>query len=138
MNVRDIMTTGVECITPSTTLEEAAQRMKSLDAGFLGVCDNDRLVGAVTDRDITIRGVAEGLPLDTPVEDIMTKDVFYCYDDDDVENAAQIMSKKEVKRLLILNRDKRLVGVVSIGDLSKVEGIQDVVGDTLKDISEAA
>jgi CBS domain-containing protein len=138
MKVRDIMTTGVECITPSTTLEEAAQRMKSLDAGFLAVCDNDRLAGAVTDRDITIRGVAEGLPLDTPVEDIMTKDVFYCYDDDNVENAAQIMSKKEVKRLVILNRDKRLVGVVSIGDLSKVEGIQDVIGDTLKDISEAA
>jgi CBS domain-containing protein len=138
MKVREIMTTGVECVTPGTTLQEAAQRMKSLDTGFLAVCDNDRLIGAVTDRDITIRSVAEGLSLDTPVEDIMTKDVFYCYDDYSVETAAEFMAKKEVKRLLILNRDKRLVGVVSIGDLSKVEGIQGVVGDTLKDISEAA
>jgi len=138
MKVREIMTTGVECVTPSTTLQEAAQGMKTLDTGFLAVCDNDRLIGAVTDRDITIRSVAEGLSLDTPVEDIMTKDVFYCYDDDSMETAAELMAKKEVKRLLILNRDKRLVGVVSIGDLSKVEGIQDVVGETLKDISEAA
>jgi CBS domain-containing protein len=68
----------------------------------------------------------------------MRKDIFYCYDDDDIENVADYMKDREVRRLLILNHDKRLVGVVSIGDLSKVEGIQEVVGDTLKDISEAA
>jgi CBS domain-containing protein len=138
MKVREIMTTGVECISPETTLQDAAKKMKSLDVGFLPICRNDRLVGALTDRDIAIRGVAEAKAAGLRAGDIMTKDIFYCYDNDDVEHVTDYMKEKEVKRLLILNRDKRLVGVVSIGDLSKVEGIQEVVGDTLKDISEAA
>jgi CBS domain-containing protein len=138
MKVREVMTTGVECISPNKTMQEAGERMKSLDVGFLAICDNDRLIGAVTDRDITVRGVAEGQSVTTSIRDIMTKDVFYCYDDDDVQHAADYMKEKEVKRLLILNRDKRLVGVLSIGDLAKVEGIQEVVGHTLKDIAEAA
>ena len=138
MKVREIMTTGVECISPDTTLQEAASRMKSLDVGFLPICQNDRLIGTVTDRDIVVRAVGEGKSSSTHAQDIMTKDIFYCYDDEDIETCSDFMREKEVRRLLILNRDKRLVGVVSLGDLSKVEGIQDVVGDTLRDIAEAA
>jgi CBS domain-containing protein len=85
-----------------------------------------------------VRAVGEGKSSSTHAQDIMTKDIFYCYDDEDIETCSDFMREKEVRRLLILNRDKRLVGVVSIGDLSKVEGIQDVVGDTLRDIAEAA
>jgi CBS domain-containing protein len=112
--------------------------MKSLDVGFLPICQNDRLAGTITDRDIVVRAVAEGKSMSTQAQDIMTDDIFYGYDDEDVETCADYMREKEVKRLLILNRNKRLVGVISIGDLSKVEGEQEVVGDTLRDISEAA
>ena len=138
MKVREVMTTGVECIAPDTTLQEAAMKMKKLDVGFLPVCQNDRLVGTVTDRDIVIRGVTEGRSPSTHAQDVMTEDIFYCHDDEDVNACADYMREKEVRRLLVLNEDKRLVGVISLGDLSKVEGIQEVVGDTLKDIAEAA
>jgi CBS domain-containing protein len=139
MQVRDVMTSGVECIAPDMSLHDAAERMKTMDVGFLPICQNDRLTGTITDRDIVIRAVAEGHdPKKTRAQDIMSKDVFYCFEDESVEDCADYMREKDVKRLLILNRNKRLVGVVSIGDLSKVNGAQEVVGDTLKDISEAA
>jgi CBS domain-containing protein len=139
MQIREIMTTGVETITPDTTLRDAAGRMKSLDVGFLPVVHNERLLGTLTDRDIVIRAVAEGRDGNTtPARDVMTEEVFSSYDDDDVKEVAAYMREKEVRRLLILSRDKRLVGVVSIGDLSKVEGIQEIVGDTLKEITEVA
>jgi len=139
MKVGEIMTTSVECIDPDATLKEAASRMKALDIGFLPLCQKDRIIGTLTDRDITIRAVAEGREsASTRARDIMGTDVFYCFEDQDVEDCAAYMREKEVRRLLILSRDKRLVGVVSIGDLSKVNGSQEVVGDTLKDITQAA
>src|SRR5262245_60123154 len=136
MLVREIMTTNVECIAPDTTIRDAAQKMKSLDVGFLPVCDKDRLTGTLTDRDIVLRAIADGRDLSSSIENIFSKDVFYCFDDEDVETCAENMRENEVKRMLILDRNKRLAGVVSIGDLSKVE--QQAAGDTLKDISEAA
>jgi CBS domain-containing protein len=139
MKVREIMSTGVEAITPDTNIQQAAKRMTDLDVGFLPITDGDKLVGTLTDRDIVTRAVTDGRDWSTPVRDIMTREVFYCFEDDDVEECASHMKEKEVRRMLILSRDdERLVGVVSIGDLSKVEGIQEVVGDTLKDIAEAA
>ena len=137
MKIRGIMTTNVECVSPETSIEDLAQKMKTLDVGFLAVCENDRLVGTVTDRDIVIRGIASERDINSiTAREIMTHDVFWCYEDDDVKDVAEKMREKDVRRMLILNRDKRLVGVVSIGDMAKVE--EGESGKTLRDISEAA
>jgi CBS domain-containing protein len=136
MKVREIMTTNVECVGPDTSMIDLAQKMKTLDVGFLGVCESDRLVGTVTDRDLVIRGIASGRDLMATARDVMSHDVFWCLEDDDVKDVAAKMREKEVRRMLILNKDKRLVGVVSIGDISKVEEKES--GKTLKDITEAA
>jgi CBS domain-containing protein len=136
MELREIMTTNVECIPPDSTLADAAIKMKTLDIGFLPVCDNDRLIGTLTDRDIVIRGLAGGRDANASAKSVMSKDVFFCYEDDDIEHCADHMKEKAVKRMLVLNRDKRLVGVVSLGDLSKAQ--KSVAADALQDISEAA
>src|SRR5262249_3427341 len=137
MKVRELMTTNVECVSPETNAVQLSQKMKTLDVGFIAICETDRLMGTVTDRDIVIRGIASGRDLNTcTARDIMTQDVFWCFEDDDVKDVAQKMSNKEVRRMLILNEEKRLVGVVSLGDISKVEEKQS--GKTLKDITEAA
>jgi len=137
MKVREIMTSNVECVAPGTGVRELASKMKTLDVGFIPVCENDRLSGTVTDRDIVIRAIAEGKDIDScPARDIMTQNVFWCFEEQDVKDVAKLMREKDVRRMLILNADKRLVGVVSIGDISKVEETES--GKTLKDISEAA
>jgi CBS domain-containing protein len=137
MKVSEIMTTNVECISPDAGMTEIANRMKTLDVGFLAICENDRLVGTITDRDIVIRGIASGKNLDTlKARGIMSDDVFWCYEDDAIKDVAGKMREKNVRRMLILTRDKRLAGVVSIGDISKVEEKES--GKTLKDITEAA
>ena len=137
MKVREIMTTNVECVSPDAGLLELANKMKTLDVGFIPICESDRVVGTVTDRDIVIRGLAGGKSINTcKAQDIMTKDVFWCFEDEDVKEVASKMREKEVRRMLILNPEKRLVGVVSIGDISKVEEKES--GKTLKDITEAA
>ncbi|MBI4473293.1 MAG: CBS domain-containing protein [Acidobacteria bacterium] len=139
MKVSEIMTKKVECIAPNTTISKAAELMRDHDIGFLPVCDNDRLAGTVTDRDITIRSVAQGRdPRLAPISEIMSQSVFYCYEDDDVEKVGREMQNKEVRRMLILNRDKRLVGVVSLGDIAKTSGEKELAGETLGDIAEAA
>ena len=137
MKIREIMTTNVECVSPDTGLTDLANKMKTLDVGFMPVCENDRLVGTVTDRDIVVRGCAGGKDIATcKASDIMTKNVFWCREDQDVKDVAKQMRDNEVRRMLILNQGKRLVGVVSIGDISKVE--EKETGKTLKDITEAA
>ena len=137
MRVSEVMTQGVECIGPDATLQEAAAKMKSLDVGPLPVCDNDRLVGMVTDRDITVRATAEGdAPTDVRVRDVMTPEVIYCFDDDLVEDAARLMAAKQVRRLVVLNRDKRMVGIVSLGDLAVKTGDEQLAGTALEGISE--
>jgi CBS domain-containing protein len=139
MKIHEIMTQQVECIDPDTPIGKAASKMRDLNVGFLPVCDKDRLVGTVTDRDITIRSVAQGRdPRLAPVREIMSLEVFYCYEDDDVEHVAQTMQDKEVRRMLILNRQKRLVGVISIGDIAKASGEKQLAGETLGHIAEAA
>jgi|SRR5215831_17657547 len=137
MKISEIMTTNVECVSPDSQVTDLANRMKTLDIGFLAVCENDRIVGTVTDRDIVIRAIAGGRDVNgTAARDVMSKEVVWCYEDDDVKTTAKKMREEEVRRVLILSRDKRLVGVVSIGDLSKVEEKES--GKTLKDITEAA
>jgi len=137
MQVGQVMTRHVECTRPDATLQEAAATMKQLEVGPLPVCENDRLAGIVTDRDITIRATAEGLdPRTTLVREVMTPSVIYCFDDQEVEEAAQLMKDLQVRRLAVLNRDKRLVGIISLGDLAVETGDDRLVGDTLEVVSE--
>lgn len=129
MNVRDCMTKKADVANPDMTISEVAKLMKRNDYGFLPVGENDRLVGVITDRDITVRAVAENKdPKTTKVRDCMTAEVLYCYDDQDVSEVAKNMGEKQVRRLPVVNRDKRLVGILSLGDMaSKKEAQQDVL-----------
>src|SRR5438093_8135036 len=138
MRVSEVMTRGVECTWPDTTLQEAAERMKHLDVGSLPVCENDRLVGMITDRDITVRSVSEGLdPWTDHVRDAMTPEVIYCFEDEDVAKASQLMKQKQVRRLLVLNRDRRLVGILSLDDVAtKTDEV--VAGNTLEGVAKPA
>ena len=135
--IKDIMTADVEVVSPDTTIREAAQRMRDLDVGSLPVCDGNRLLGMVTDRDITIRATAQGMdPTTTHAFEAMTQGIVYCFEDQQVEEAAKLMGAKQIRRLPVLNRDKQLVGILSLGDLS-VEADKDVMaGQTLEKISE--
>jgi CBS domain-containing protein len=119
MKVSECMTKNVRMVSPGDTVRQAAAVMAEADSGVVPVSANDRLVGMVTDRDIAIRGIAAGKGPDCPVQDVMTKDVKYCFDDDDVDRVAQNMADIQVRRLPVVNHDKRLVGIISLGDLSK-------------------
>ena len=139
MQIKDVMTSNVEVVHPDTTLQDAAKKMKDLDVGSLPVCDGQRLLGTVTDRDITVRAVAEGRnPTTTPVREVMTSGIVYCFEDQDVREAAKLMKEKQIRRLPILNRDKRLVGIVSLGDLAVDTGNEKMAGQTLTKVSEPA
>jgi CBS domain-containing protein len=139
MKVSEIMTQKVECIDPDTPIAKAAEIMRERHIGFLPICDDDRLVGTLTDRDITIQSVAQGRdPRLAPVREIMAQQVFYCYEDDDINKVGSHMQEREVRRMLILSRQKRLVGVVSIGDIAKASGAKQLAGETLGHIAEAA
>jgi CBS domain-containing protein len=120
--VADVMTVGAETARPEQTVQEAAQRMAEEDIGALPVEENDRLVGIITDRDIAVRVTAEGKdPKQTQVREAMTSGVRYCYDDEDVEHVAQNMADQQIRRLMVMNRDKRLVGTVSLGDIASAQ-----------------
>jgi CBS domain-containing protein len=122
MKVSECMSADVETVSPEQPIREAAQFMLRGDAGAMPVSDGDRLIGMVTDRDITVRGVAEGLGPDTPVSQVMSGDVVYCYDDDEIENVAIQMGDAQVRRLPVLSREgEKLVGIVSLGDLTRSE-----------------
>jgi CBS domain-containing protein len=112
------MTRSVEVAAPSQSVVEAARLMAELDIGALPVGENDRLIGMVTDRDIVVRGLANGCGPDTPIRDVMSEEIRYCYEDQTVEEVTQNMGDLQVRRLPVLNRDKRLVGIVSLGDLA--------------------
>jgi CBS domain-containing protein len=140
MLVKDVMTSGVECISPDTTLREAAQTMKKRDVGLLPICgDDDRLAGMISDRDITVRAVADGLdPSTAQARDVMTPKVIYCYEDQDISDAAHMMEQNQIRRLVVLNRAKRLVGILSLGDLAVDCGDEQLAGHTLEAVSEPA
>jgi len=125
MQVREIMSQDVTIITPDDTLQKAAKLMADIDAGALPVGENDRLVGILTDRDITVRAVAQGkAPDQCKVRDVMSSEIKYVFEDDSVDDAAKRMSELQVRRLPVLNRDKRLVGIVSLGDVAAKQGGQ--------------
>jgi len=138
MKISEVMSRGVECTRPDATLREAAERMKTLDVGALPVCDNDRLAGLLTDRDIVIRSIASGRdPQKEKVRDVMTPEIVFCFEDQDVGEAARLMKDKQIRRLPILNRDKRLVGIVSLGDVAVETGDKHLAGEALHGISQA-
>jgi CBS domain-containing protein len=134
MKIHEAMTRDVRVASPKLTICEAARLMADCDAGSLPVGENDRLVGVITDRDIAIRAVAERKSPDTPVREIMSKEVLYCFEDEDVEQVARNMGDNQVRRLPVLNREKRLIGIVSIGDLSLIAEA-DTTGEAVADIS---
>jgi CBS domain-containing protein len=135
MRISEAMTRDVRVANPDQTIREAAQMMAELDAGALPVGEQDRLVGMITDRDIAVRAVAHGKSPDTRIREVMTDDVKYCFDDDDVEDVARNMADIQVRRLPVVNRDKRLVGIVAIADIAKSEE-PEVVGEAVSGISE--
>jgi CBS domain-containing protein len=122
MKVAEVMTADVEVVTPDQPIREAAQFMLRADTGVLPVCDSDNLIGMITDRDIAVRAVAEGRGPDTPVRDAMTDDILFVYEDQDVEDAAMLMSDRQVRRLAVKSREgDRLVGILSLADISRSE-----------------
>ena len=122
MKVSECMSRDVQIVKPDQPIRDAAQFMLREDAGAMPVCDGDRLIGMVTDRDIAVRAVAEGRGPDTPVREAMTDHIDYCFEDDDVEEVAIKMSDKQVRRFPVISReDRKLVGIVSLGDITRSE-----------------
>jgi len=139
MQLKDVMSRDVEVVRPDATLAEAAEKMQRLDVGPLPVCDGQRLVGMITDRDITVRATSEGKdPKTARVREVMTEDMKWCFEDEEVQVAADLMAKAQIRRLVVLNRDKRLVGIVSLGDLATEPRAQEDAGEALEEISEPA
>ena len=137
MNVSEVMSPNVEWIKPDMKLSDAAVRMRDLDVGMLPIGDGERLVGVITDRDIVVRSVAESRSAsETPVSDAMSDKVLYLYEDQDVNEAAKSMADNAVRRMPVVDRDKNLKGVVSLGDLAK-KGSETIAGDTLQRIFDA-
>jgi CBS domain-containing protein len=135
MQVHDIMSRKVELADPNASIRDVARRMRADSIGALPVGENDRLVGMVTDRDIVVRAVAEErLPGNTSVREVMSEKICYCFEDDDVAEAARIMAEHQVKRLPVLNREKRLVGIVALSDLGRAQG--DAAQTALEGISQ--
>jgi CBS domain-containing protein len=135
MQVADVMTRDVRVSSPDQSIIEAAKMMEEYDCGALPVAENDKLVGMATDRDIVVRALAQGKTGETKISEIMTQDIKYCYEDEDVEEVARNMGELQVRRLPVVSRDKRLVGIVTIGALSQ-SGDKQAAADALSDISE--
>jgi CBS domain-containing protein len=135
MKVSEAMTRDVKVLSPDSTICEAAKLMAEIDAGAVPIGENDRLIGMLTDRDIAVRAVAEGKSADTKIRDVMSNEVLYCFDDQDVSEVARNMGDEQVRRLPVVNRDKRLVGIVSIGDLAR-ESRAAVAGKAMAEIAK--
>ncbi|MBA4150495.1 MAG: CBS domain-containing protein [Verrucomicrobia bacterium] len=137
MKISDILTKDPQVTSPDATICEAARKMKEHDIGMLPVCDGERLVGSLTDRDLAIRAIAEGCdPFNTKVRDVMTPKVYYCFEDSDVEDAAVIMENEQVRRLPVLNSQKRLIGIISIGDLAVRSGDEQLLEEVMERVCE--
>ncbi len=137
MQLKDVMTREVEVILADAPLSEAAARMQALDVGLLPVAVGDEVVGMLTDRDITVRATAAGDdPLTTRVRDVMTTEIIACYEDEDLSAGARVMAEQQVRRLLILDRDERLVGLVALGDLATITGDARLTGGVREEVSE--
>ena len=137
LQLRQIMSTDVEALTPDTSIQQAADRMLRHDIGMLPVCSGTQILGTVTDRDITVRATAKGSdPKSTRVSDVMSSgDVCFCYEDDDVNTAAKLMRDRQIRRMPVVDRKKNLVGIVSLGDIAR-HSDDKTAGDALEGISQ--
>lgn len=135
MKVADAMTRDVRLVSPDDSIEAIAKIMAAEDLGFLPVGENDRLVGTITDRDIVVRAIARGMGKDAHVRDVMTEDVKYCYDDAELADVVQNMGDIQVRRIPVVNRDKRLVGVVSLADAALKDN-PETVGVAMSSVTE--
>ena len=136
MKLREIMSDNVEVIHPDDTLQTAAEKMRDRDIGFLPVCDGERLIGVLTDRDLITRALADGLESKAMLgRDLVTSPAIYCFDDQSVDEAAKLMHDNQIRRLVVLSRDKQMVGVISLGDLAMTADDK-LSGDVLQSVSE--
>lgn len=118
--IKDVMSANFKFMAPESPISQVAQQMRDMDCGFMPLAENDKMIGMITDRDITVRAIAEGKdPANTPARDVMTAKTYYCYDDQDIEEVCNNMGEIQVRRLPVVNREKRLVGIVSMGDLAQ-------------------
>jgi CBS domain-containing protein len=133
MQVADVMTRDVRVTNPNQSIIEAAKIMQESDCGSLPVAENDKLIGMATDRDIVVRAIAQGKGVDTKISEVMSEDIKYCFEDEDVEDVARNMGELQVRRLPVVSRDKRLVGIVTLGDLTQSDDTE-TVAEALSDI----
>ncbi|MGH6945859.1 MAG: CBS domain-containing protein [Kiloniellales bacterium] len=137
MKIREVMSNDVHLVDPKTPIKEVAMAMRDKDFGLVPIGENDRLVGMVSDRDIALRAVAEGKdPTKTAVGDIMSPEIFYCFEDQMLEEARDIMAKKQIRRIPVVDRDKRLVGIVSLGDMATESHAERHAAAALTEISK--
>lgn len=138
MKIREIMTPDVQCVGPGESLADAAALMRQLDVGALPVCEEQQVIGMITDRDMAIRAVAEGRdPNATSVRDIMTAGVVFVYDDQDLGAAVRMMEKHQIRRAPVMSRDQRLVGILSLGDIA-VDASPVLSAEALREVSQPA
>jgi CBS domain-containing protein len=136
MRIKEVMTSAVECVRPETTLQEAAAKMKSLNVGPLPVCEGDRPVGIVTDRDIVIRAISDGRdPRTTRIQDVMTRNVATVKETDDVKDAARLMKDRQIRRVVVVGAAQQVVGIVSLGDIAVDTHDDKMSGDVLEKVS---
>ncbi len=135
--VKDVMTRDVEVLSPDMSIRDAASSMRDGGFGMMPVGENDRMIGALSDRDIAIRAIAEGKGPDTKVRDVMSPGIHWTFQDDTVEHAAKLMSEHQVRRLPVVDRDKRLVGIVALGDFAVDKSELQPAAEALSKISEA-
>lgn len=136
--IKDVMSRDVQVISPDASIAEAARQMRDGDFGMMPVGANDRMIGSISDRDIAVRAVAEGRGADTKVRDVMSDGIRWAYEDEPVERAVAIMGEYQIRRLPIVSRDKRLVGIVALGDLAVRETESEPAAEALCEISEPA
>jgi len=134
--LKDLMSRDVQVISPDGTIKEAAQHMRKGNFGMMPVGENDRMIGAISDRDIAIRAVADGKGPSTTVREVMSEGIVWAYEDDSVDDAVKIMSEHQIRRLPIVNADKRLVGIVALGDFAVVSSDIEAAGEALSEISK--
>ncbi|BEP52357.1 CBS domain-containing protein [Variovorax paradoxus] len=136
--IKDVMSRDVQVISPDASIAEAARQMRDGDFGMMPVGANDRMIGSISDRDIAVRAVAEGRGADTKVREVMSDRIRWAYEDEPVERAVAIMGEYQIRRLPIVSRDKRLVGIVALGDLAVRETESEPAAEALCEISEPA
>ncbi len=135
-SISEVMSKNVQVVAPDASLREVAMKMKELDAGAIPICDNGRLRGIVTDRDIVIKTLTNGIDIHSATaRDVMSSPIVYCFEDDDIGEAARIMEVKQIRRIVVLSRDKQMVGIVSLGDIA-VRGHEELSGEILEKVSE--